>query len=101
MERLSGRVAVITGAASGIGLASAKRLASEGAHVVVADMNVDAGEALAKELDGLFVRVDVTSADDNDALDEVCLFIATRFRAGRAGPVRAAARLQIGDQGRR
>ena len=68
MERLQGRVAVITGGASGIGLASAKRLASEGAHVVVADMNVDAGEAVAKELDGMFVRVDVTSADDNDAL---------------------------------
>jgi NAD(P)-dependent dehydrogenase (short-subunit alcohol dehydrogenase family) len=68
VERLSGRVAVITGGASGIGLASAQRLASEGAHVVVADMNTDAGEAVAKELDGLFVKVDVTSAEDNDAL---------------------------------
>ncbi|WP_088317336.1 3-oxoacyl-ACP reductase [Kineosporia sp. R_H_3] len=68
MERLSGRVAVVTGGASGIGEASARRLASEGAHVVVADLNVDAGEALAKELDGLFVRVDVTSEADNEAM---------------------------------
>ncbi|WP_088285285.1 3-oxoacyl-ACP reductase [Kineosporia sp. A_224] len=68
MERLSGRVAVVTGGASGIGEASARRLASEGAHVVVADLNVDAGEALAKELDGLFLRVDVTSEADNEAM---------------------------------
>jgi len=68
VERLSGRVAVVTGGASGIGEASARRLASEGAHVVVADLNVDAGEALAKELDGLFVRVDVTSEADNEAM---------------------------------
>ncbi|MBI4944142.1 MAG: 3-oxoacyl-ACP reductase [Actinobacteria bacterium] len=68
MERLTGRVAVVTGGASGIGEASARRLASEGAHVVVADLNVDAGEALAKELDGLFVRVDVTSEADNEAM---------------------------------
>ena len=38
MDRLSGRVAVVTGGASGIGLASVRRLASEGAQVVVADV---------------------------------------------------------------
>ncbi len=68
MERLSGRVAVVTGAASGIGLASARRLASEGARVVVADTNAAAGEAVAKELDGLFVQVDVTSEVDNERM---------------------------------
>ena len=41
MDRLAGRVAVITGAGSGIGLATAKRLASEGAKVVAVDMNED------------------------------------------------------------
>ncbi|MGY1600933.1 3-oxoacyl-ACP reductase [Geodermatophilus sp. SYSU D00815] len=62
--RLEGKVAVITGAASGIGRASARRFAAEGAHVVVADLDEDGGEALAEEIDGLFVRADVTDADD-------------------------------------
>jgi len=65
VDRLSGRVAVVTGAASGIGLAASRRLASEGAHVVVVDMNADAGQAIATELDGMFVRADVTSEADN------------------------------------
>ena len=45
VDRLSGRVAVVTGGASGIGLASVRRLASEGARVVVADLNTDAASA--------------------------------------------------------
>jgi NAD(P)-dependent dehydrogenase (short-subunit alcohol dehydrogenase family) len=62
--RLDGKVAVITGAASGIGRASAQRFAAEGAHVVVADLADDVGKALAEEIDGLYVHADVTSADD-------------------------------------
>jgi NAD(P)-dependent dehydrogenase (short-subunit alcohol dehydrogenase family) len=62
--RLDGKVAVITGAASGIGRASARRFAAEGAQVVVADLDKDGGTALAEEIEGLFVRADVTSADD-------------------------------------
>jgi NAD(P)-dependent dehydrogenase (short-subunit alcohol dehydrogenase family) len=68
VERLSGRVAVVTGAASGIGLASARRLAAEGATVVVADVDEQQGTGIAAELGGSFVRIDVTSPDDNDAL---------------------------------
>ena len=60
MRRLEDRVVVVTGGGSGIGLASARRLASEGARVVVADIDVDAGSAAASEVDGLFVPVDVT-----------------------------------------
>jgi NAD(P)-dependent dehydrogenase (short-subunit alcohol dehydrogenase family) len=59
MGRLEGKVAVITGAASGIGRASARRFAAEGARVVVADLAVSEGEALANEIDGSFCRVDV------------------------------------------
>ena len=66
--RLEGKVAVITGAASGIGRASARRFAAEGAHVVVADLAEDDGRALAEEIDGLFVRADVTDADDVQAM---------------------------------
>jgi NAD(P)-dependent dehydrogenase (short-subunit alcohol dehydrogenase family) len=68
MDRLQDRVAVITGAASGIGLASARRLAAEGARVVVADLNEEAGGPVAEELGGLFVQVDVTSPEDNERL---------------------------------
>ena len=68
MNRLEGRVALITGGGSGIGLASAQRLASEGATVVVVDMNADAGTSVAAELGGLFVAADVTSPEDNERM---------------------------------
>ena len=66
MQRFADRVAVITGGAGGIGRATAERLASEGATVVVVDLDADAGKALADELGGLFVAADVTSAADNE-----------------------------------
>ena len=58
--RLEGKVAVITGAASGIGRASAVRFALEGAHVVVADLADDPGTAVAEEIGGVYVHADVT-----------------------------------------
>jgi NAD(P)-dependent dehydrogenase (short-subunit alcohol dehydrogenase family) len=70
-KRLEGRVAVITGAASGLGLATAKRFASEGAHVVVVDMNEVAGNAAAVEVGGIFVKADVTNADQVDNMYKV------------------------------
>jgi NAD(P)-dependent dehydrogenase (short-subunit alcohol dehydrogenase family) len=66
--RLAGRVAVITGGASGIGLASARRLAAEGARVVIADRDPDTGTAAATEVDGEFVAVDVSDADQVERL---------------------------------
>lgn len=66
--RLGGRVAVITGGASGIGLATARRFAAEGATVVIGDVDVETGEAAASEVGGLFVRVDVTDEAQVDAL---------------------------------
>jgi NAD(P)-dependent dehydrogenase (short-subunit alcohol dehydrogenase family) len=59
-NRLDGRVAVITGAGSGIGPASARRLAAEGARVVCADVDPASGEKAAAEVGGLFVQADVT-----------------------------------------
>jgi len=64
MQRLEGRTVVITGAGSGIGLATARRCAAEGARVVAADTNPDTGRAIADEVGGLFVAADVTSPDD-------------------------------------
>ena len=63
-RRLEERVAVITGGGSGIGLATARRLADEGAKVVVADMDATSGQAAADDVGGTFVQVDVTNAED-------------------------------------
>jgi NAD(P)-dependent dehydrogenase (short-subunit alcohol dehydrogenase family) len=64
VERFTDRTAVITGGAGGIGRATAVRLASEGANVVVVDMNKEAVDAVAAEVGGLAVVADVTDADD-------------------------------------
>ena len=59
--------AVITGGASGLGAATARRLASRGVKVALFDLNAKAGEALAAELGGVFCQVDVTSEEQVDA----------------------------------
>jgi NAD(P)-dependent dehydrogenase (short-subunit alcohol dehydrogenase family) len=64
-DRLDGRVAVVTGGASGIGEAAVRRFVEEGARVVVADVQVDRGEAVAAAIGDAarFVRCDVTNED--------------------------------------
>jgi NAD(P)-dependent dehydrogenase (short-subunit alcohol dehydrogenase family) len=65
-ERLKDKVAVITGAACGIGEGAVRRFVEEGASVVVSDLQVEAGEALARELgsSARFIRADVTQEED-------------------------------------
>jgi NAD(P)-dependent dehydrogenase (short-subunit alcohol dehydrogenase family) len=63
-QRLKGKVAVITGGGSGIGLATARRMAAEGAIIVIGDMNEKAGSEAAAELGGLFVKVNVADEDE-------------------------------------
>jgi NAD(P)-dependent dehydrogenase (short-subunit alcohol dehydrogenase family) len=62
--RLEGKVAVITGAASGIGRESARRFAEEGASVCVVDLADEPGREAAAEIDGLYVHADVTDPED-------------------------------------
>jgi len=61
---INGASAIVTGGASGIGAATARLLAAKGAKVVVADLQADKGEAIAKEIGGAFCKVDVTKTDD-------------------------------------
>ncbi len=83
MERLKGKVAIITGSAMGIGKATALKFAREGAKVVVCDVAADAGQAVVDEItamggEAFFVAVDVTSAESVQALVD-----ATVTRWGR------------------
>jgi len=66
--RLDGRTAVITGGCSGIGLATARRFAQEGARIVIGDLDEARGPGVADELDGVFLRTNVTDPDDVKAL---------------------------------
>jgi NADP-dependent 3-hydroxy acid dehydrogenase YdfG len=70
MARMATRTAVVTGASSGIGAATARHLAAEGFHVFCAARRADRVQALAEEIGGTAVTCDVTSADDVAALAE-------------------------------
>lgn len=61
---ISGASAIVTGGASGIGAACARQLAAQGAHVIVADVQAEKGEELAKEIKGVFFQVDVTKTEE-------------------------------------
>lgn len=67
-QRLAGKVAVITGGGSGIGLATARRFTAEGAFVVIADVDSVAGNAAAEEVGGFFFKVDVADQAEVDLL---------------------------------
>ena len=67
MELNSSVAAVITGGASGLGEATARALAAKGVKVAIFDMNEQKGEAVAKEIGGVFCKCNVTSEEEVDA----------------------------------
>jgi NAD(P)-dependent dehydrogenase (short-subunit alcohol dehydrogenase family) len=67
MQLSSDISAIVTGGASGLGAATARRLARHGVKVALFDLNADTGEALAKEIGGVFCKVDVTNEEQVDA----------------------------------
>ena len=67
MEISSNTPAVVTGGASGLGEATARAIAAKGAKVAIFDMNEEKGEAVAKDIGGVFCKVNVTSEEDVDA----------------------------------
>jgi NAD(P)-dependent dehydrogenase (short-subunit alcohol dehydrogenase family) len=76
---ITGASAIVTGGASGIGAAAARGLAARGAKVVVADLSEEKGQAVAEEIGGVFVKVDVTQTSD---------LVAAVDKAEELGPVR-------------
>ncbi|WP_019140349.1 3-hydroxyacyl-CoA dehydrogenase [Noviherbaspirillum massiliense] len=71
--QIANNVFIITGGASGLGAATARMIAANGGKVVLADVQVEAGEKLAAELKGRFVKCDVTSEADGKAAVEAAL----------------------------
>ena len=64
---IAGKVFIVTGGASGLGEGTARMLAASGGKVVIADMQAEKGEAVAREIGGAFVKCDVTSEADGQA----------------------------------
>ena len=84
--QIKDKVFVVTGGASGLGEGTARLLAEKGGKVVIADMNAERGEAVAKEIGGAFVKCDVTSEADGQAV------MAKATSMGKLmGPVNSAA----------
>lgn len=104
MGRLDGKVAIVTGAAQGMGASHARTLVEEGAKVIVTDINEKAGSALADELgtNALFVKHDVTHADSwkqtvdkgVSAFGEITILVNN---AGVLGPIAKTAELSEED----
>lgn len=75
--QIKDNVFIVTGGASGLGAATARMIVEAGGKVVLADVQAEAGQALAKELGGVFVKCDVTSEADGKAVVEAAASLGT------------------------
>jgi NAD(P)-dependent dehydrogenase (short-subunit alcohol dehydrogenase family) len=75
--QIQNNVFIVTGGASGLGAATARMLTAAGGKVVIADVQAEAGEALAKELGGKFVKCDVTQEADGKAVVDAAVALGT------------------------
>src|ERR1700674_5146320 len=102
MGQLEGKVAIVTGAGSGIGRAIALGFAAEGASVVVADVNSDTAEAVAAEIgaQGLAVKCDVSQTPEVDAMVEAAVerFGRLDILVNNAGRARGGAVSRMSDE---
>jgi NAD(P)-dependent dehydrogenase (short-subunit alcohol dehydrogenase family) len=103
-DSLRGKVAVVTGAAGGLGGGSARRLAREGAHVVAVDLDGDRAERLARELggDAIGVAADVSREEDVErylaaAVDRFGRIDLHHLNAGIPGPLEPIGALELAD----
>jgi NAD(P)-dependent dehydrogenase (short-subunit alcohol dehydrogenase family) len=73
---IAGAAAIVTGGASGLGAATARRLAADGAEVVIVDLQDDLGDAVAAQVDGAYVRADVRDGEQVRAAVDAAMQIA-------------------------
>jgi NAD(P)-dependent dehydrogenase (short-subunit alcohol dehydrogenase family) len=95
---IAGKVFIVTGGASGLGEGTARMLAGEGAVVVIADLQVDQGAALAAELGGAFVKCDVSQEPDGQAVVAKALTLGKLFGLVNCAGIAPAAKT-VGKEG--
>ncbi len=95
---IQGKVFIVTGGASGLGEGTARMLAREGAQVLVADLQVERGQAVAEEIGGRFVRCDVTSATEGQAVVDAAMAMGKLMGLVNCAGIAPAART-VGKEG--
>ncbi|MCV2348891.1 3-hydroxyacyl-CoA dehydrogenase [Paucibacter sp. Y2R2-4] len=95
---IAGKVFIVTGGASGLGEGTARMLTAQGAKVVIADLQVERGEALAQELGGAFVKADVSQEADGQAVVAKALSLGKLFGLVNCAGIAPAAKT-VGKDG--